>query len=220
MARGVRLSATPAAATSTIAPARDARATATWLGIAAVLVVGSLLARSVPITALDWQPALGRIEPWRAWTAVFVHYSALHLAANTAGAALVAALGAAARTPRAGAVAWLIAWPLTQAGLWLRPDLVHYGGLSGVLHAGAAIVAVYLVASDEGARRAIGVALAAGLVAKVLLEAPWGPALRHPAGWDIATAPFAHATGLVAGIACALVAHAVARRRRGSRDAA
>jgi len=141
-----------------------------------------------------------------------VHYSALHIAANAAGAALVAALGGAARVPLASALAWLIAWPLTQFGLALRPDLLHYVGLSGVLHAGTMIVAVHLVATARGARRAIGLALGAGIVAKVLIEAPWGPALRHPAGWDIATAPFAHATGAVAGLVCALAAHALVRR--------
>ncbi|HUP06647.1 MAG TPA: rhombosortase [Caldimonas sp.] len=179
-----------------------------------------MLGRSAPSTALDWQPALARTEPWRAWTAVFVHYSALHLAANAAGAALVATLGAVARVPRASAFAWLVAWPLTQAGLLLRTDLLHYGGLSGVLHAGAAVVATHLAWTARGGGRAIGVALAAGLVVKVLLEAPWGPPLRHPAGWDIATAPFAHATGVVAGFACAFAAHALSRHRRASDRAA
>ena len=192
----------------------EARATATWVAIAAVLVAGSLLARQLRPTALDWQPSLAPLEPWRAWTAAFVHYSALHLMANAAGAVLVAALGAVARVALAAAWAWLVAWPVTQFGLWLRPDLLHYGGLSGVLHAGAAIVAVHLVASGRGARRAIGIALGVGLLAKLLVEAPWGPALRHPAGWDIPTAPFAHATGVVAGLACAIAAHAIARGRR------
>jgi len=223
VASRVRLNATPDAVASTPAQPRlgrhATRATAAWIGIAAVLLMGSLIAGFAAPTALDWQPALARAQPWRAWTAAFVHYSALHLAANAAGAALVAALGAAARVPLASAFAWLAAWPLTQIGLALRPDLLQYGGLSGVLHAGAAVVAVHLVLEARGARRAIGVALGAGLVTKVLLEAPWGAALRHPVGWDIATAPFAHATGAVAGIACALAAHALTRRRRDFRRA-
>jgi hypothetical protein len=40
--------------------------------------------------------------------------------------------------------------------------------------------------------------------------------LRTPAGWDIATAPFAHASGLVAGLAAAIVCDAIARLRRRS----
>jgi hypothetical protein len=116
-----------------------------------------------------------------------------------------------ARVPPAAAWAWLAAWPLTQIGLLLRPDLAHYGGLSGVLHAGVAIVALYLALEASGARRAIGLAIGAGLVLKALLEAPWGPALRHPAGWDIATAPFAHASGVVVGAFCALAARTLER---------
>ena len=38
-------------------------------------------------------------------------------------------------------LAWLLSWPLTQWGLMLQPELLHYGGLSGVLHGGAAIAA-------------------------------------------------------------------------------
>ena len=87
-----------------------------------------------------------------------------------------------------------------------RPDLLHYGGLSGVLHAGVAVAAVFLIVEANGSRRLIGLAMLAVLVAKVLSEAPWGEALRRPAGWDIAVAPFAHASGLLAGLAaCGLV---------------
>jgi rhomboid family GlyGly-CTERM serine protease len=192
-----------------------------WLAVAVALALAALLgAVLVPgviaATGLDWQPALAAREPWRALSAVAVHYSALHLAANLAGLALVLALGVAAHVPRASATAWAAAIPLTQIGLALRPDLQHYGGLSGALHAGAAVVAVHLVLdTGPGPRRWIGVGLLIGLVAKVVDEAPWGPALRHPAGWDIATAPFAHASGLVAGLVCASMAVAMRRMRRG-----
>ncbi len=177
-----------------------------WVGLAAGFGVAALALFGVAPTTLDWQPVLVWREPWRAFSAIAVHYSALHLAANLAGLALVGALGVVARVPRASVAAWAVAWPLTQLGLLWRPDLVHYGGLSGVLHGGAAVVAVHLICGGPTARRLIGAALLAGITLKVLGEAPWGPALRHPAGWDIATAPFAHATGLVAGVVCALAA--------------
>ena len=177
-----------------------------WIGLAAGLCVAAVAVTlsGIASSAIDWQPARARIEPWRAFSAVAVHYSALHLAANLAGAALVAALGAAAGVPRAMVAAWACAWPLTQLGLLVRPDLSHYGGLSGVLHAGAAIVALHLVWRGSRIRRLIGAALAAGLVCKVLIEAPWGAPLRVGTGWDFATAPLAHATGLVAGTLCAM----------------
>jgi len=179
-----------------------------WIGLAVGLCVAAVAATLSGIApgAIDWQPARARIEPWRAFSAVAVHYSALHLGANLAGATLVATLGASAGVPRAMVAAWACAWPLTQLGLLVRPDLSHYGGLSGVLHAGAAIVALHLVWCGSRIRRLIGAALAAGLVCKVLIEAPWGAPLRVGTGWDFATAPLAHATGLVAGTLCAMAA--------------
>jgi rhomboid family GlyGly-CTERM serine protease len=185
-----------------------------WIALAVVLGGGALLAWPFDPQALDWQPTLAASQPWRAFSAAWVHYSALHLAANLAGIALVAALGWFARMPCPGVAAWLIAWPLTQFGLLARPDLLHYGGLSGVLHAGVACVAWQLIVHERGRRRAIGALTLAIVAIKVASEAPWGQALRHPAGWDIATVPFAHASGLVAGLVAAALCDALARRRR------
>jgi rhomboid family GlyGly-CTERM serine protease len=185
-----------------------------WVGLAALLAAGACLSSAAATGSIDWQPALAWREPWRAWTAAFLHFSALHLGANLAGVALVAAFGFVARVPRAGVVAWAVAWPLTQLGLLARPDLLHYGGLSGVLHAGVAIGAVFLIVEGRGRRRLVGVATAALLAAKVVGESPWGEALRHPPGWDMALAPAAHASGLLAGLATAAAAALV---RRGSR---
>ncbi len=183
-----------------------------WPAFAALLCLSAWLGSHIDQTHIDWQPSLALINPWRAFTAVAVHYSQLHLTANLAGAALVAALGFAARVPTASTLAWAAAWPLTQIGLLLKPELLHYGGLSGVLHAGVAVVAVHLIATGATSQRWVGGALVVGVCAKVLNESPWGPALRHPPGWDIAVAPLAHATGLVAGVACAFVAEFMRRR--------
>jgi rhomboid family GlyGly-CTERM serine protease len=186
-----------------------------WGALAVVLALGALAAFFAHAdVAIDWQPPLAWRQPWRALSAPFVHYSALHLAANLAGTALVGALGLAARVPARSAAAWLAAWPLTQLGLLAKPELLHYGGLSGVLHAGTACVAWHLIVHARGPRRAIGALLLAVLAAKVIGESPWGPALRHPAGWDIATAPAAHASGLVAGLLCAALADAIAALHR------
>jgi rhomboid family GlyGly-CTERM serine protease len=183
-----------------------------WPGLAALLAAGSALAWAAPAALLDWQPGQVLSQPWRAWTAAFVHWSALHLAANLLGAGVVAALGLAAGAPSRAAWAWAAAWPLTQWGLLVRPELAHFGGLSGVLHAGVAVVAVWLVAATRGRPRAVGVAIGLGLLAKIGLEAPWGPTLRQGQGWDIAVAPLAHATGVLAGGVCGGVALAWRRR--------
>ena len=184
--------------------------TAAWCGVALLLAGPALLvhwssAGPAGLLAIDWQPGLAFTQPWRAWSAVWVHYSDLHLAANLAGAALVAALGWAAPLPRRAALAWFAAWPLTQFGLLAQPSLAHYGGLSGVLHAGVAVAAVQLVREGGRRRRVLGVAILSGLALKVLLEAPWAGPLAHPPGWNIATAPLAHASGVLAGLIAALL---------------
>ncbi|WP_280153185.1 rhomboid family intramembrane serine protease [Piscinibacter sp. XHJ-5] len=180
-----------------------------WAGLAALLCSGALIGWSVPREVIDWQPALAWLQPWRALSAVFVHYSLLHLGANLAGGVLVGALGHAARMPLRGALAWAAAWPLAQLGLVLQPQLLHYGGLSGVLHAGVAVVAVHLLTLRG--RRLLGSVMLGVLLAKVLSETPWTGALRHPPGWDIAIAPLAHASGLASGVLCAVIAEGFAR---------
>jgi rhomboid family GlyGly-CTERM serine protease len=180
-----------------------------WPLVAAMLALLSLAAWLAPRSALDWQPALAPTQPWRALSAAFVHWSPLHLGANLLGALVVAFFGWAARLPTSAALAWLAAWPLTQLALLLRPDLAHYGGMSGVLHAGVAVAATWLTLE----RRWIGALVLVGLALKIALEQPWGPPLQAVAGWDIPLAPLAHATGAVAGVLCALCARGARRRR-------
>lgn len=185
-----------------------------WLGLSALLALAALVGAALPAawTAwLDWQPARAWPEAWRSLSAVMLHYSPLHLAANLAGTAVVAALGWAARLPTRCTLAWAAAWPLTQFGLWVQPGLQHYGGLSGVLHAGVAVAAIHLVLARRGRPRTIGGALLAGLLVKLLAEAPWGEPLRRPADWDIAIAPIAHASGAVAGLLCGTLVEAWAK---------
>lgn len=186
-----------------------------WLALCAALAGGALLAWWAPTALLDWQPAQAWHEPWRWWTAAAVHWSERHLAGNLAATALVAAYGWAARVPRCVAWAWFAAWPLTHLGLLVQPALAHYGGLSGVLHAGVAAASFWLAWAGHGRRRVVGLLMLAGLAAKLLIEAPWGDPLRHSAGWDIALAPLGHATGGLAGLLC--VALAAALRRPQSR---
>lgn len=179
-----------------------------------LLAASALLAWPLDRTALDWQPALAATQPWRAFTAVTVHYSGMHLAANLVGALLVALLGWVSRVPARMVWAWGAAWPLTQWGLLLKPELLHFGGLSGVLHAGVGVASVHLVIRGVRAQRLIGAAILAGAIVKVLGEEPWGAALRHGGGWDIAVAPLSHTTGLIAGMACALAAEIVSALQR------
>lgn len=175
-----------------------------WWALSALLAAGALAGALLPSSALDWQPTLAYGEPWRAWSAAFVHWSARHLVANLAALLLVGALGAAAGCQGRAVLAWALAWPIGHALLLIQPRLLHYGGLSGVLHAGVAVAAWQLVAGARGVRRAIGIAVLGGLALKLLLEAPWAGPVRTVVGWDIPIAPLAHATGALAGLCCAV----------------
>jgi membrane associated rhomboid family serine protease len=195
---------------------------------------GPAAATPVPsvATALQWtHDAVGLQALAQLVTAAWTHGSALHLAANLCGTAVVALLGLAVlrerRRARRAACAWLCAWPLTQAGLWLEDGLARFAGASGVLHAGVAVLAVALLMDGRDRHRtqaapsasrgafqasALGALLLGGLLLKVVGEAPWALAVVHRPGWDVALAPLAHATGLVAGATMAL---AWLGRRRG-----
>ena len=166
-----------------------------WLALCAAFAALSLLAWPLPREALDWQPSLIASQPWRAVTAALVHLTPIHLAANLAGCAVLALLGWRAAFGKPVALAGLVALPLTQLGLLLRPELQHYAGLSGELHALAAIAALTLISRGNG----IGIAIVLGLIAKLALEHPFGPVLRTTPGFDFPVAPFAHLTGAIAG---------------------
>ena len=193
--------------------------------MAATLCAGSLIACALerqgadPSLGLDWQPARFGAQPWRAWTAAFVHYSDRHLLTNLAGALTVAALGLAARVPLRSVITWALVWPLVQVGLLLQPGLQHYGGLSGVLHAGVAVVATHLLWSASPTQRRIGIAVLAGLLLKLLGEAPWAGVISHPPGWDIAVAPGAHVSGVLVGMVLSALAEAAHSAGRSVREA-
>ncbi len=188
------------------------RGASAWLVVTVVFIITSLIAWPLHHQAIDWQPTFAFTQAWRAFTAAFVHYSPMHLGANLIGAVLVGVFGWAAQAPQRMAVGWLAAWPLTQFGLLVQPELLHYGGLSGVLHAGVIIVCVHLIFQGTRTQTRVGWATLMVVFAKVLLEAPWRGPLSHPAEWDIAVAPMAHASGVLAGLCLGLL---MVRLRRG-----
>lgn len=185
-----------------------------WLLLCATLALLCLLAWPAPREALDWRPGLATSEPWRAVTAAFVHWTSTHLGANLAGCAVLALLGWRAGLDGRQAIAGLVALPLTQLGLLLRPELQHYAGLSGELHALAAVAALALL-RRRSRDHFIGAAILVGLVIKLALEHPLGPVLRDTPGFDFPVAPFAHLTGAIAGaLAWSLTMRALPRSTR------
>ncbi|MFY7865122.1 rhombosortase [Roseateles sp.] len=185
-----------------------------WTALGALLLLSALLVAqlNLPSHALDWQPERALSEPWRAWTSALVHWSPQHLWANLAACAMVTLFGWGAKVPTRCALAWLLAWPLSQLILWSQPELRHFGGLSGILHAGVAVVLVELL-HRQGRERFVGVCVSLGLLIKLWQEQPFGEVLRHLPEWDIAVVPFSHFAGAVAGALCALLLYRWPRHR-------
>ncbi len=193
-----------------------------WVALSLVLGLASGLVSATAsghegLQMLDWQPTLALTQPWRALTAAWVHWNTQHLLLNIAGTGVVAALGWAARLPMVAALAWLAAWPLTHALLLLLAPPAHYGGLSGVLHAGTAVAAWWLLIEQRGARRWIGAAILMLLGAKLASETQAAASLLSGGG-AVVLAPMAHVAGAVAGTISALVGLGFVRAARGRTD--
>lgn len=208
-----------------------------WWRVSSVLILlmlfGSLPGESWPGSwnlLMDWQPHWAWSQPWRWWTPVMVHYSLWHAVINLLGLILLACLGVAAKVPGPYAVAWCVAWPLTHLGLLGRPELLHFGGASGVLHAGMSIIAVWLIMSGDQTPPApaasqpwgiqshhqqttsksdklLGGVMMLVLLGKVLHESPWGPAVQYSEGLGIFVAPWSHASGVLSGLICGAIAY-------------
>ena len=201
---------------------RSGRPVGSWCSVALVFGACSLATwwladMGLPRTHLDWQPTLWLSQPWRLYTAAWVHYSAMHLGGNLLALALVAWLGVAARMRWPATLAWCLSMPLCHVALLARPEVLHYGGLSGISHGGVAVVVCWLLMHGLPVQKRIAALLGVGLVAKIWTESPWGEGLRVVAGWDIAVVPWAHASGVVAGALCVLMTSAARRFWRGTR---
>jgi rhomboid family GlyGly-CTERM serine protease len=190
-----------------------ARPGVAWCALSALLALGAWLGAWWPRGELDWQAALAWREPWRWFSAAWVHADAPHLIANLAGACVLAVFGLAARCPWREALAWAVAWPLTHGLLLLQPALTHYAGLSGVLHAGVAVAAGGLILRERSRARALGALVLGGLLIKLLGEEAWVAPVREQPGWDFPVAVLAHASGAASGALCVAVAWATSRIR-------
>lgn len=190
-----------------------------WVVLAFGLGLGSWLFSAWPVAShrWDWEPAVAASQPWRAFTAAWVHWSPDHLAMNIVACAIVAALGWAGGLPRSAALAWLLAWPMTAwmpsavGHLWPLVAAEHIGGLSGALHAGVAVAAVWLGVRGRGWERGLGLLLGLGLAAKHLWEWQVGPQLL--AGSAVQVSAASHLGGSLSGILAATFMLVTSRTR-------
>lgn len=156
------------------------------------------------------RPDQGWRQPfWSWWTTAWLHGSEPHLWRNLMGCGLLLLLGALSHVNWRDTQAWLIAWPLTHLGMLLEPTLTSYAGLSGVLHAGVAIVALAnLHHPHRPSHRVAGIVLLAWLAGKLFMENPWTHHLVLSTESAINIAPWAHLSGALAGALAWTAVHA------------
>lgn len=157
--------------------------------------------------ALVWHADTWTQQPWTLWTSAWVHLNTAHLIGNLLVLGAYLTIGWVARPDGRCTLAWLLAWPLVQLSLLLWPEVRHVVGLSGLLHAGALVVAVHLALGRLPIRRARfwGLLLGAAVLSKVALEQAW----QRPVVWDgtqeLFVVQVAHLAGVTWGIVLGLL---------------
>ena len=165
------------------------------------------------LPAWIWQSSGWQHRPWTPWTAPLIGLTPFHTFGNLLALAAVGVLGHTVDARPRETLALLIAWPLATLGLLFWPAVGWYAGLSGLIHAAAAIVAWR--ALTQRSVRGIGVLLAAGLLAKLLLEHGWAVPVGFDSNWGFNVVYAAHLSGALVGlIAAAAVDGAVKIRLR------
>lgn len=190
-----------------------------WPGLCALLGVLSVVfwlldppgyaAAQLP-GLLSWDAALWWQRPWTLWTASLVHLSGSHLLANLASLAALAVLGAALHARQSAALALFMAWPLGTASLLLWPGVMHYRGLSGLIH--AAVLALWAHAAINSIAKPISFVLLAGVLLKLMMEHAWSQPMAFDPGWGFNVVYAAHLGGAAAGAACGLLCCGLARQ--------
>lgn len=188
----------------------------TWLALCAVHGVASMLlwwAGEPTVGACTWRAEGWLQQPWTLWTSPWVHMNTPHLIGNQVALGALAAFAWAIRPTLACALAWLLAWPLMQLSLLLWPQIGYAVGLSGLLHAGAMVLAVQLILKRIAVPKAPrwGGLLALGLLVKLALESGWSHPVVWDAGNDMSVVQAAHLAGAFWGVVLGL---ALGRRQR------
>ena len=156
-----------------------------WLLLCALHGVASMLlwwASKDLAQALTWQAMDWQSHPWTLWSTAWVHMNTPHLIGNQIALGAMTALAWIVHPPRLCTLAWLLAWPLTTLTLLWWPQIGYSVGLSGVLHAGAMVLAVHLLFKRMGVPKARrwGGLLALAVLAKLMLEQGWA----YPVVWS------------------------------------
>ena len=191
---------------------RESRRPGAWLIACGLLGGGAVLvgapdllwlARDNAPHPLAWDAVGWVLRPWTLWTAAWVPDSAGSLAANLLAFTALAVLGAWLRAGQAAALSLLLAWPLGTAALLLWPEVTHYRGLGGPVHAAA--MALWADLAFRSSTKPLSFALFAGMGLKLLLEHGWTQPVAFDPSWGFNVVYAAHLTGALAGAASGLV---------------
>ncbi len=183
-----------------------------WLGLLALVAGVSFVACCLgQPAAWRWERDNPAAWPWTLWTAALTHLSTGHWLANTAALAALALLGHRLRVGTGAVLALFIAWPLSTLGLLHWPQLTHYSGLSGLVHAGVGVLIAH--AAINSIAKPVGFVLAAGLGLKLLSEHAWSAPLVYSNQWGFTVVQAAHLSGAAAGLLCGFVVLGAMRLR-------
>jgi hypothetical protein len=182
-----------------------------WLLLCALHGVASMLlwwAREGMVTSLTWHVDDWLNQPWTLWTSAWVHMNTPHLISNQLALGLLTAFAWIVRPPMACTLAWLLAWPLTQASLLWWPQIGYAVGLAGLLHAGAMVLAVHLMLRriEVPKARRWGSLLALALLGKLLLEHGWSSPVVWDSANEMSVVQAAHLSGAFWGLLLGLAA--------------
>ena len=185
-----------------------------WFAVCALLAGGSALVAwrtgvapsvpELPAHPLAWDAVGWLRHPWTLWTSAWVHTSLGNLGGNLLTIGGLAVAGAALGARRPAAVALLVAWPLSTLALLIWPEVTHYSGLGGPIHAAAAVLGMNVAARP--ALKPFSPLLFAALGLKLLAERAWTQPVAFDPSWGFNVVYAAHLTGTLAGAACGALA--------------
>jgi membrane associated rhomboid family serine protease len=187
------------------------KASRAWLLLCALHGVASMLlwwGKASAVDLLIWRTDTWTDRPWTLWTSAWVHVNTPHLIMNQIALGALTAFAWVIRPTLWCAIAWALCWPLAQVTMLLWPQVGYAVGLSGVLHAGAMVLAVQLLLRRIVIRKARrwGGLLMLALLIELLLERGWS----HPVVWDsgneTSVVQAAHLTGAFWGLCLGLLA--------------
>ena len=158
-----------------------------------------------------WHHDLWRTQPWTLWTAPLLHFLWPHLLGNALALAALAVLGTALKATPRDARALLLAWPLGTLALTLWPAVGGFYGLSGLVHAAAAIVALRALADPP--LRWLGLLVGGGLMIKLAIERGWAVPVAFDSAWGFNVVLAAHLASASVGAGMLLLLEPLAQRR-------